>query len=151
MPGLATLAIGTAPILGGALLAMAGGQLVSSFDFRDGIKNDFEILALLPDDETERRTALRQSIAERIDDLIEANAKRRQFRAAAIAYDGNWRDIVMLVSTVLFAVVWWDVDHDRAVWLPMFVVLILACGASAILAWRSVRSAIRGLRRTRRR
>ena len=149
MASLGALAIGAAPIFGGALLAMAGGKAMGTFDFRDGIKEDFEILALLPEDEVERRAALRQSIAERVDDLIEANAKRRQLRAAAISYDGNWRDIVMFLSAVLFTVVWWNVDHDRSVWLPLFVALVVASVVTATFAWRSIRSTVRSLRRRR--
>ncbi len=147
MRGLDVLAIGAGPVLGAAALAMAGGQLLSRFDFRAGIREDFEILALLPEDEVERRAALRQSIAERVDDLIVANAKRRELRAAAIAYEGNWRDVVMFLSAVLFTVVWWNADHDRTVWLPLFVALVLACLATMYYAWRSVRSTFRGLRR----
>lgn len=147
MTGLGALAIGTAPIFGGALLAIVGGQLLSGFDFRAGIREDFEILALLPETEVERRAALRASIVERIDDLVEANTKRRELRAAAINYGGSWRDVVMFVSSVLFTVVWWNVDHERGVWLPMFVLLLLASAAAALFAWRSVRSSARGIRR----
>ena len=147
LAGVGTFALGAAPVLGGALLAMVGGQLLSGFDYRAGIKEDFEILALLPDDETERRAALKQSIAERIDDLVEANAKRRELRAAALEYGGNWRDVVMFLSTVLFTVVWWNVDHDRTVWVPLFVALVVACIVAAVFAWRGVSSVVRRLRR----
>jgi len=44
------LATGAAPVFGGALLAMAGGQLVGGLNFRGGIKNDLELLELLPED-----------------------------------------------------------------------------------------------------
>jgi hypothetical protein len=147
MTGLGALAIGTAPLFGGALLAIAGGHLLSGFDFRAGIREDFEILALIPEDEVERRAALRASIVERIDDLVEANTQRRRLRAAALSHEGNWRDAVVFVSAVLFTIVWWNVDHDRAVWLPMFVVLILASVAMAVFAWRGVRGTRRRLTR----
>jgi hypothetical protein len=137
MPGLAAIALASAPVFGGALLAVAAGQFVST-DFRTGIKEDMELLERLPEDEVERRAALRRSIADRIDDLVAANEKRRRLRAAAIAYQGNWRDIVLLLCTVLFTVVWWDVDHDRASWLPLFVVLILASVVTAGYAFRGV-------------
>jgi hypothetical protein len=137
MPGLSAIALASAPVFGGALLAVAAGQFVST-DFRTGIKEDMELLERLPEDEADRRAALRRSIADRIDDLVAANEKRRQLRAAAIAYQGNWRDIVLLLCTVLFTVVWWDVDHDRASWLPLFVVLILASVVAAGYAFRGV-------------
>ncbi|MGA8547297.1 MAG: hypothetical protein WB785_18850 [Mycobacterium sp.] len=141
MAGLAAIALGSAPVFGGALLAMAAGQFVTT-DFRSGIKEDMELLERLPEDETARRAALRRSIANRIDDLIVANEKRRQLRAAAIVYQGNWRDIVLFLCTVLFAVVWWDVDHDRKNWLPLFVVLIVAAVITAGYALRGTRTSI---------
>jgi hypothetical protein len=138
MPGLAALVLGSAPVFGGALLAAAAGQFVGT-DFRAGIKEDMELLERLPEDETERRAALRRSIADRIDDLVVANEKRRQLRKAAIVYHGNWRDIVLFLCTILFAVVWWDVDHDRKSWLPMFIVLIVASVITAGYALRGIR------------
>lgn len=137
MPGLAAIALASAPIFGGALLAVATGQFVST-DFRTGIKEDMELLERLPEDEVTRRAALRRSIAGRIDDLVVANEKRRQLRAAAIAYRGNWRDIVLFLCTVLFSVVWWHVAHDRSSWLPLFIVLILASVVTASYALRGV-------------
>ena len=101
-----------------------------------------ELLERLPEDEADRRAALRRSIADRIDDLVVANEKRRQLRKAAIVYQGNWRDIVLFLCTVLFAVVWWDVDHDRENWLPMFVVLILASAITAGYAFRGIRGSV---------
>jgi hypothetical protein len=141
MPGLAAIALGSAPIFGGALLGAAAGQFVST-DFRAGIKEDMDLLERLPEDETDRRAALRHSIENRIDDLIVANEKRRQLRAAAIVYQGNWRDVVLFLCTVLFAMVWWDVDHDRKSWLPLFIVLIVASVITAGYALRGVRASI---------
>ena len=141
MPGLAAIALGSAPVFGGALLAAAAGQFVGP-DFRAGIKEDMELLERLPEDEMERRAALRRSIADRVDDLIVANEKRRQLRKAAIVYRGNWRDVVLFLCTVLFAVVWWDVDHDRKSWLPLFVVLILASVITAGYAFRGMRASV---------
>lgn len=146
MPGLAAIALGSAPIFGGALLAVASGEFLGR-DFRAGIKQDMELLEKLPEDEANRRAALRRSIADRIDDLVAANEKRRQFRAAAITYRGNWRDIVLFLCAILFTVVWWHIDHDRKSWLPLFIVLILAsvvtAGYALRGAWRSVRTLIR--------
>jgi hypothetical protein len=141
MPGLAAIALGSAPIFGGALLGAAAGQFVST-DFRAGIKEDMDLLERLPEDETDRRAALRHSIENRIDDLVVANEKRRQLRAAAIVYQGNWRDVVLFLCTVLFAMVWWDVDHDRKSWLPLFIVLIVASVITAGYALRGVRASI---------
>lgn len=142
MPGLAAIVLGSAPVFGGALLAAAAGQFVGT-DFRAGIKEDMELLERLPEDETDRRAALRRSIANRIDDLVVANEKRRQLRAAALVYQGNWRDIVLFLCTVLFAVVWWDVDdHDRKSWLPLFIVLIVASVITAGYALRGIRASI---------
>jgi hypothetical protein len=141
MPGLAAIVLGSAPIFGGALVGAAAGHFVGG-DFRAGIKEDMDLLERLPEDETERRAALRHSIENRIDDLVVANEKRRQLRAAAIVYRGNWRDVVLFLCTVLFAVVWWSVDHDRKSWLPMFVVLILASVIAAGYALRGIRTSI---------
>ncbi|MGB6209164.1 hypothetical protein [Mycobacterium sp.] len=141
MPGLSAIALGSAPVFGGALLAAAAGQFVTR-DFRAGIKEDMDLLERLPEDDTERRAALQRSIANRIDDLVVGNEKRRQLRAAAIVYQGNWRDIVLFLCTVLFAVVWWGVDHDRKSWLPLFVVLIVAAVITAGYALRGTRMSI---------
>jgi hypothetical protein len=141
MPGLAALVLGSAPVFGGALVGAAAGQFVGP-NFRTGIKEDMDLLDRLPEDEADRRAALRRSIENRIDDLVVANEKRRQLRAAALVYHGNWRDIVLFLCTVLFAFVWWDVDHDRASWLPLFVVLILASIITAGYALRGIRASI---------
>jgi hypothetical protein len=98
-----------------------------------------DLLERLPEDEMDRRAALRRSIANRIDDLVVADEKRRQLRAAAIVYQGNWRDVVLFLCTALFTVVWWDVDHDRKSWLPLFVVLIVASVVTAGYALRGLR------------
>jgi hypothetical protein len=141
MPGLAAIVLGSAPVFGGALLAAAAGQFMTT-DFRAGIREDMDLLERLPEDETDRRDALRRSIANRIDDLVVANEKRRKLRAAAIVYQGNWRDIVLFLCTVLFAAVWWDVDHDRKSWLPLFIVLIVASVITAGYALRGIRTSI---------
>jgi hypothetical protein len=141
MPGLGAIVLGSAPVFGGALLGAAAGQFVGR-DFRAGIKEDMDLLERLPEDETDRRAALRRSIANRIDDLVIANEKRRQLRAAAIVYQGNWRDIVLFLCTVLFAAVWWNVDHERKSWLPLFVVLIVASVITAGYALRGIRTSI---------
>jgi hypothetical protein len=147
MAGMAAMAMGAAPVLGGALLGAAVGQLRGP-NLRDGIKQDLELLEQLPEIEAARRDALRRSINERIDDLIVANDKARRLRTAASSYEGNWRDIVLFACTVLFSIVWWSVDHHRESWLPVFITTIVA---SIVAAGYTVRGLRRSLRRMRRR
>jgi hypothetical protein len=141
MPGMAAMAMGAAPVLGGALLGVVVGQLRGP-GLREGIKQDLELLEQLPEDEVARREALRRSINERIDELVVANDKARRLRAAAASYQGNWRDIVLFFCTVLFSIVWWFVDHDRDSWLPVFITTIVASVVAAGYAFRGVRSAV---------
>ena len=147
MPGLAAVAMGAAPVLGGALLGAAVGQFRGP-DLRVGIKQDLELLEQIPETEADRREALRRSINGRIDELIVANDTALQLRVAASSYEGNWRDIVLFLCTVLFSIVWWSVDHHRNSWLPVFIATIVA----AILACGyTVRGLSRSVRRARRR
>ena len=140
MAGLGAIALGTAPLLGGALLAGAAGQLKGP-DYRSGINQDLDLLERLPADQVDRRAAILQTIELRIDDMVSATHKSRQLRAAAVSYDGNWRDIGWVVCAVLFTYVWWHVSHHRTDWLPMFIVLIAVCFMTALYAFRgSVRS-----------
>ena len=147
MPGMAAMAMGAAPVLGGALLGAAVGQLRGP-NLREGIKQDLELLERLPEAEVARRDALRRSINERVDELVAANDKARQLRAAAGSYQGNWRDIVLFACTVLFSIVWWSVDHDRDSWLPVFITTI---AASVVAGGYAVRGMRRSARRVRRR
>lgn len=135
MPTLLNAALGAAPIFGGALLTAAAGQLRGP-DARALIKQDLDLLDRLPAEQTQRRAELQRTINERIDDLVMASDRTRALREAALSYKGNWRDIVFFISSVLFTYVWWHINHERGNWLPMFVVLILACIVSAIYALR---------------
>jgi hypothetical protein len=45
----------------------------------------------------------------RVDDLIAATDRSRSLREEAGAYQGNWRDVVLVLCVVLFAVIWWNV------------------------------------------
>jgi hypothetical protein len=146
MPGMAAMAMGAAPVLGGALLGAAVGQLRGP-GLREGIKQDLELLEQLPEVEVTRREALRRSINERIDELVAANDKARRLRVAASSYDGNWRDIVLFACTVLFSIVWWSVDHHRGSWLPVFVTTIAASVVAAGYAFRGMRRSARRVRR----
>ena len=49
----------------------------------------------------------------------------------AVASERIGRTRMMIGASVLFTVVWWNVDHERGVWLPMFVLLLLASAAAA--------------------
>ena len=139
MAGLAQLALGTAPVVGGALLAVGAGQLKAP-DYRGLIKQDMDLLDRLPPDATERRANLQRSIDDRIDDLVDDADKGRALRKAATSYQGNWRDVVLFLCAVLFTIVWWNVKHDRTNWLPTFIVLIVL---SVVAAGYAVRGAIR--------
>src|ERR1700757_5533419 len=119
MPGMAAMAMGAAPVRGGALLGAAVGQLRGP-NLREGIKQDLELLEQLPEAEVARRDALRRSINERVDELVAANDKARQLRAAAGSYQGNWRDIVLFACTVLFSIFLWAVVPDPGSWAARF-------------------------------
>ncbi|BBZ23547.1 CPBP family intramembrane metalloprotease [Mycolicibacter hiberniae] len=149
MPTLLSTALGAAPVFGGALLTAAAGQLRGP-DMRSLIKQDLDLLDRIPREDTARRAEVQRVIGERIDDLVAASDQTRALRAAAFSYQGNWRDLVLFVSSVLFAYVWWHVNHDRGNWLPMFIVLIIACVLSAIYAVRGTLRAVVQIRLRRR-
>ena len=150
MPGMAAMAMGAAPVLGGALLGAAVGQLRGP-DMREGIKQDLELLEQMPEMEAARREALRRSVNDRIDELIVAEDKARQLRATASSYEGSWRDIVLFLCTVLFSIVWWSVDKQRSSWLPVFIATIVASVAAAFYAFRGLRRSVLRMRRRGRR
>lgn len=100
MPGLGQIALNSAPIFGGAMLAIAAGQFKGP-DFRALIRQDMDLLDRLPADATKRRANLQRTIDARIDDLIDAADKSHALRKAAMSYRGNWRDIVLLVCAVV--------------------------------------------------
>ncbi|BBY32162.1 hypothetical protein BST33_19085 [Mycolicibacter minnesotensis] len=149
MPSLFSTALGAAPIFGGALLTAAAGQLKGP-DVRGLIKQDLDLLDRIPSEQTQRRAELQRTIDERIDDLVAASDRARALRSAALTYQGNWRDVVFFISSVLFTYVWWHINHDRGNWLPMFVVLILACILSAVYALRGALRAFTHARQRRR-
>ena len=144
MPGFAELALGAAPIFGGALLGVAAGQIRGP-DFRGTIKADLDLLERIPEEESARRAALQRSINQRIDDLVEANTRSRELRVAASAYEGNWRDIVLVLCAVLFTIVWWNVPHSRTNWLILFIVMIVVSVVAAIYAFRGLRRSLAAL------
>jgi hypothetical protein len=148
MPGIAELALGAAPIAGGALLGVAAGTLKGP-DFRGMIVKDMDLLDRIPTDQTERRTRLQQSIDQRIDDLIDTSEKGRALREAAMSYRGNWRDVVLFICSVLFTIIWWNVKHDRPNWLVLFIALVLLSLVTAIYASRGVLRAMGSFLRDR--
>ena len=79
MPGLAELALGAAPIAGGALLGAAAGNLRGP-DVRAMIAKDMDLLERIPDDQPELKARLKATIDERIGDLIAATERSRQIR-----------------------------------------------------------------------
>jgi anti-sigma-K factor RskA len=148
MPGLAGLAMGAAPIAGGALLAAAAGQLkgpLRTADFRELIKQDQDLLKGIPPEQNSRRAELQRTIDERIDDLIAATDRSRSLRQEVSGYQGNWRDAVLFVCIVLFAVIWWNLSHNRTNWLPMFVVLIVL---AVVTAFYTARGFVMSARKT---
>src|SRR6185436_11898713 len=108
MPGFAELALGAAPIAGGAMLAAAAGSFKGP-DFRGLIIKDMDLLERIPPEQTERRAELQRTIDQRIDDLIASTEKSRELREVAASYEGNWRDIVVFICAILFTVIWWNV------------------------------------------
>jgi ABC-type antimicrobial peptide transport system permease subunit len=145
MPGIAELALGAAPIAGGALLGVAAGNLKAP-DIRGLITKDMDLLERIPDDQPELKARLKASIDQRIDGLIKADERSRELRLAALSYTGNWRDIVVFLCAVLFTIVWWNVSHSRANWLVMFIVMIIVSVVAGIYAGRGLLRAVERFR-----
>ena len=148
MVGLGQIALNSAPVFGGAMLAIAAGQFKGP-DYRGAIKQDMELLDRLPPEATDRRASLQRSIDARIDDLVNAADRSRALRKAALSYQGNWRDMVLMVCALLFTIIWWDVDHSRSNWLPMFILLILLSVVTAAYALRGALRAASSFARRR--
>ena len=129
---------------------MAGKSQPNVPDLRAVIKSELELLERIPEDQVTRRTALEQMIGEHIDALLAAQEKSREFQSKTRYFTerGNWRDIVLFLSTVLFAVILLHADHHRPVWLPLFIATIVLAVVTAIYVvrgfLRSVRPAPRG-------
>ena len=144
--GIADIALGAAPIAGGALVGLAAGSLKGP-DFRGMIKSDMDLLDKIPPEDTELRAALKSSVDRRIQDLIVSTEKNRELLDVAASYKGNWRDIVVFVCAVLFTIVWWNVPHSRSNWLPTFVFLILLSIVVFFYASRGTVRAVRSFRK----
>jgi ABC-type antimicrobial peptide transport system permease subunit len=141
MPGIAELALGAAPIAGGALLGAAAGSFKGP-DIRAMIAKDMDLLERIPDDQPELKARLKVSIDERINDLIASTEKSRELRQLAASYQGNWRDIVVFICAVLFTIIWWNVSHSRSNWLVMFIVMIVLSVVAAVYAARGLLRAL---------
>ena len=113
------------------------------------IANGMELLDGLPAEQTQRRAELQASIDTRIDDIVAAVARGRDLRAVASSYQGNWRDVMVFVCAVLFAIVWWDADHHRTHWLPMFIALIVLAVIAAVYTLRGFAEGLGEFRRRR--
>ena len=152
MPGLAEIALAGAPVAGGALLGAAAGNIKPP-DIRAIITKDLDLLDRIPAEQVERRARLQRSIDQRIDSLIDATDKSRELREAASRYTGfgGWKDVLILVTTVLFTIIWWHVDHARTNWLLMFLVLIAVSIAVLGYIVRDVRNAFARAGKTGRR
>ena len=146
MPGIAEIALGAAPIAGGALMGLVAGNLKGP-DFRGMIKTDLELLEMIPPQNTSLRADLEANINRRISDLIVSTEKSRELREAASSYKGNWRDSVLFLCAVLFTIVWWNIPHSRSNWLVMFVVLIALSIVVGLYAGRGILRALRGVGR----
>ncbi|SKT02018.1 Conserved membrane protein of uncharacterised function [Mycobacteroides abscessus subsp. abscessus] len=141
MPALAELALGAAPIAGGALLGAVAGNLKPP-DIRELIAKDFDLLDRIPEEQAERRAAVRRMVDQRIDDLVASNDRGRSLREAALSYGGGWRDILVFVGAVLFTVIWWNIEHTRSNWLVMFLVML---ALTLIAGFYAVRTVLRSL------
>lgn len=130
------------------MLGIAAGNLRAP-DVRAMIKQDIELLELIPAEQVERRAEMQRVIDIRIDDLIAGVDKGQSLREMALSYRGNWRDIVVFVCAVLFTIVWWNISHSRANWLMMFIVMIVVSIAAGLYASRGIVRALRSLVRHR--
>jgi len=139
--GLGQIALNSAPVVGGIMLAIAAGQFRGP-DFRALIKQDMELLDRLPPEDSARRAEMRRMIDARIDDMIADADRTRALRKAALSYQGNWRDLVLVVCVVLFTIIWWNVNHSRSNWLPTFILLIVL---SVVTAAYTLRGAVRAV------
>jgi hypothetical protein len=148
MPGIAELALGAAPIAGGALLGAAAGSFKGP-DVRAIIAKDMDLLERIPDDRPELKARLKASIDERINDLIVATEKSREIRQLAASYQGNWRDMVVFICAILFTIIWWNVSHSRTNWLVMFVALIVLSILAGVYAARGIFRAVATLMHSR--
>lgn len=109
-----------------------------------------DLLDRIPEEQVERRAELQRVIDLRIDSLIAAVDKNREMRELAASYQGNWRDIVVFICAILFTIIWWNVDHHRANWTLMFIVLIVLSILAGVYAARGVVRGVAAVMHSRR-
>ena len=144
MAGLGAFALGAAPLAGGVLLGgMAGKSQPNVPDLRAVVLSELELLQRIPEDEVARRAALERMIGEHIDALLVAQKKSQEFQSKIRYFTENWRDIVLFVTTLLFAVIIWHADHHRPVWLPLLIATIVMSVVTAIYVLRGFLTSVR--------
>lgn len=142
MSGLADVALGAAPIAGGALFGVLAGAIKGP-DFRALIKSDMELLDKIPAENKELRADLASTIDMRIRELIGSIQRNSELRKSAMSYKGDWRDFVMFICAVMFTIVWWNIPHTRTNWLVTFIFLIVLSGFAGLYALRGVMQRVR--------
>jgi hypothetical protein len=150
MSGLGGFAIGAAPVFGGLLLGSQAGRTSTKAkaDLRGVIKDELELLERLPQDQVIRRAALKRTIANHLDDLVVANEKALSLKRKTryLTEVGNWRDLVLFLTAMLFVVIAWYADHHKWHWLPLFVAVSLLAAVTAFFALRGFARSIRTAR-----
>ena len=91
------------------------------------------------------RADLKRTIDERMQELITSIDRNRELRLAAGSYKGNWRDTVLFVCAVMFALVWWNVPHSRTNWTITFVFLVILAVVIGLYAARGLAGLFRRL------
>lgn len=137
MTRIADIALGAAPIAGGAML----GTLMGTFkgpDLRAALKADIELLKSIPEDRVELREQLQRTIDMRIHELVTTLDRNYELRMTAGTYRGNWRDAVLFICALLFTLVWWNVPHTRSNWLITFIVLVIVSVVIGLYAARGI-------------
>lgn len=148
MAGIGDMALGAAPIAGGAMLGALAGTIKGP-DYRALIKSDIELLNSLPDENVELRAELKRTIDERVYELITTIDRNRDLLSTASSYKGNWRDVVVFVCALLFTLVWWNVPHSRTNWLITFIVLVILSVVIGVYAARGVVQVLKRMFRRR--
>ena len=144
MVGVAALVTGVAPLAGGVLLGgIAGKSGPSVPDLRAIISSELDLLQRIPEDEVARRAAVTRMIGEHVEALLVAQEKSREFRTKTRYFTEHWRDIVVLVTTLLFVVIIWHADHHRPIWLPLLIATIVMSVVTAIPVVRGFLSSVR--------
>jgi integral membrane sensor domain MASE1 len=144
MVGVGALVTGVAPLAGGVLLGgIAGKSGPSVPDLRAIISSELDLLQRIPEDEVARRAAVKRMIGEHVEALLVAQEKSREFKKRTRYFTEHWRDLVVLVTTLLFVVIIWHADHHRPIWLPLLIATIVMSVVTAIPVVRGFLSSVR--------